>query len=62
MIENKKVWMEPELIVLVRSRPEEAVLGACKQLGTTGDNGPNAGAGYCAGQFCMAGCDGFSNS
>lgn len=28
----KKEWQTPELIVLVRSRPEEAVLGACKAL------------------------------
>jgi hypothetical protein len=30
MTESKKAWVEPELIVLVRSKPEEAVLGACK--------------------------------
>jgi len=35
MTESKKAWMEPELIVLVRSKPEEAVLIACK-----GDGGP----------------------
>ena len=27
---NKKEWEKPQLIVLVRSRPEEAVLFACK--------------------------------
>jgi hypothetical protein len=27
---TKKQWTKPELIVLVRSNPEEAVLGACK--------------------------------
>ncbi|MBC8446887.1 MAG: hypothetical protein H8D78_03980 [Chloroflexi bacterium] len=27
---NKKQWQKPELIVLVRSKPEEAVLTACK--------------------------------
>ena len=26
----KKQWQKPELIVLVRSKPEEAVLTACK--------------------------------
>ena len=27
---NKKVWQKPTLIVLVRSKPEETVLVACK--------------------------------
>ena len=26
----KKSWCEPALIVLVRGKPEEAILGACK--------------------------------
>jgi hypothetical protein len=30
MTESKKTWIEPELIVLTRSKPEEAVLGGCK--------------------------------
>ena len=30
MTESKKVWVEPELIVLVRSNSEEAVLESCK--------------------------------
>ena len=28
--QNEKTWEKPELIVLVRSKPEEAVLLACK--------------------------------
>jgi hypothetical protein len=32
MTESKKAWVEPELIVLVRSKPEEAVLSACKSI------------------------------
>lgn len=33
----KKAWQVPQLIVLVRSKPEEAVLGACKTFfGTPG--------------------------
>jgi len=36
MTESKKAWVEPELIVLVRSKPEEAVLGACKVGGGGG--------------------------
>jgi hypothetical protein len=30
MTESKKAWVTPELIVLVRNNPEEAVLVACK--------------------------------
>jgi len=27
---GKKLWKKPELVVLVRGRPEEAVLAVCK--------------------------------
>ncbi len=30
MEKTKKVWHKPELIVLVRSKPEESVLTVCK--------------------------------
>ena len=30
MTESKKKWVKPELIVLVRNNPAEAVLGSCK--------------------------------
>ena len=33
---EKKTWIEPELIVLVRSKPEEAVLSTCKMIIHTG--------------------------
>lgn len=33
---QKKLWQKPELIVLVRSKPEEAVLAACKKTTGTG--------------------------
>ena len=33
---EKKEWCEPELIVLVRSKPEEAVLAACKRIDLSG--------------------------
>ena len=36
---KKSAWEAPELIVLVRSRPEEAVLIACKQGGQFGSTG-----------------------
>ncbi len=34
----KKIWQRPEMTVLVRSNPEEAVLQTCK---TTTINGPD---------------------
>ena len=34
---QKKEWKSPELIVLVRSKPEEAVLTSCKNVSTPGD-------------------------
>ena len=36
---EKKLWSKPELIVLVRSDPEEAVLVGCKRLGTIKGSG-----------------------
>jgi hypothetical protein len=42
---NKKTWKTPELIVIVRSKPEESVLVTCKGgtiVPPTG--GPGAGA------------------
>jgi hypothetical protein len=40
-----KTWEKPKLIVLVRGKPEEAVLEGCKWFGT-GD-GPNTAQNYC---------------
>ncbi len=39
-IKKKKTWTRPQLIVLVRGKPEESVLQACK---TTTSGGPFAG-------------------
>jgi hypothetical protein len=33
MKQNRKEWRKPELVVLVRSNPEESVLGYCKFFG-----------------------------
>jgi hypothetical protein len=33
---EKKQWTKPELIVLVRNKPEEAVLATCKMFGVGG--------------------------
>jgi hypothetical protein len=37
---NQKKWEKPLLVVLVRGRPEEAVLGTCKY---SFQNGPGGG-------------------
>ena len=31
-------WITPQLVVLVRGRPEESVLWACKKINTLGAN------------------------
>jgi hypothetical protein len=36
MDEQKKVWEEPQLIVLTRGTPEESVLTHCKLIGAIG--------------------------
>jgi hypothetical protein len=41
MTPTKITWRKPELIILTRSRPEEAVLLACK--GAHGVRGPGTG-------------------
>ena len=45
----KKSWSEPELIVLVRGKPEEEVLGVCKD---GSGNGPSGGIWHCAEVTC----------
>ena len=58
MTENKKEWSEPELIVLVRSKPEEAVLTTCKQYGSTSQDGPTSTYNWCATTLpCVPGCN-----
>ena len=47
----KKTWQKPKLIVLVRGKPEERVLGACK---TSTGGGPVSDEGSCRAneQYC----------
>jgi hypothetical protein len=49
---KKKPWSRPELIVLVRSNPEEAVLAGCKTATTVTGGGNQA----CkkTGKMCIA--------
>lgn len=42
---KRKSWEAPQLIVLSRSNPEEAVLSTCKYTGKT--NSPNATWNHC---------------
>ena len=41
--EAKKSWSNPELIVLVRGKPEEAVLGGCKDETSSGNQNSHDG-------------------
>ena len=43
---GKKAWIGPELIVLTRSKPEEAVLSVCKVMDELGPIGVDFGEGY----------------
>jgi hypothetical protein len=43
---EKQAWQKPELIVLVRSYPEEAVLANCKAT-AMGSSSPNTGFNSC---------------
>ena len=51
----KKAWREPALIVIVRGKPEEAVLGACK-VAAGGGLGNVAGACYGDQGSCAYAC------
>ena len=62
--ETKRAWSRPELIVIVRGGPEEAVLWTCKRSGSpthvgSAENGCYAGAG--AGQPCTACAEGLAS-
>ena len=41
---KKKKWFKPELIVIIKTQPEESVLQACKFYVPTGPGGVN---GWC---------------
>jgi hypothetical protein len=53
MEEKKKTWTEPKLTALVRRKPEESILGACKVV--HGVVGPDLRAGGCNWR-CADGC------
>jgi len=60
MTESKKAWVEPELIVLVRSKPEEAVLSGCKYDGMGDISNSNFATG-CQKWSCLT-CDAWEKS
>jgi len=51
---NKRDWKKPELVVLTRNKPEEAVLQACK---TSTDNGAEPTNNGCYTSFYGNPCD-----
>lgn len=64
MTESKKEWVTPELIVLVRSKPEEAVLAACKRATASAGSGSGKSACYTkvTGKCVATQCSVVSNS
>jgi len=54
MMKNMKTWVTPELIVLIRSKPEEAVLEGCK---TSGSMSIGAPPGHAACDFVVIACN-----
>jgi hypothetical protein len=39
MKDRKMSWVKPELVILVRNKPEETVLTACKRSGSNNPDG-----------------------
>jgi len=61
MTESKKNWVTPELIVLVRSKPEEGVLAGCKVFSET-NYGANGIYGTCSITVCLTPCAAIAGS
>lgn len=47
MEKTKKTWKKPELVTLVRSKPEETVLMGCKGCTNPPTSGPSKGSYNC---------------
>jgi hypothetical protein len=61
MEQQKKEWVKPELLVLVRNKPEEQVLSGCKV--TSASVGSGNGASNCASALgCGYPCDVYVSS
>lgn len=50
----KKTWETPQLIVLVRSKPEEAILQVCKDSDPSGPSGTNGICSTDCSDYCQA--------
>jgi len=55
----KKQWRKPELVVLVRPGPEEAILQDCKNWDVLGPQDADA---KCFNVGCLSSCSGLSSS
>ena len=56
---SKKKWITPKLVILVRGRPEELVLVACKTTSSGTGTYPNTTVNKCLGKsegVCRAAC------
>jgi hypothetical protein len=62
MADSMRAWHRPDLIVVVRSKPAEAVLAACK--GSQVLDGPEAAFQRCFvwGSACAGGCSAIGDS
>ncbi len=58
---NKKPWLQPKLIVLVRAGSEENVLAACKGDGSRSSNTGHNG-GCFRGSNCFSTCSSIAGS
>jgi hypothetical protein len=53
---GKKLWIRPELVVLVKSNSDEMVLAACKLNSQPGLSGPEPWFATCAGTVSCTNC------
>ena len=61
MADKKKTWTEPELIVIVRGKPEEGVLWLCKDEFSGGGSGGQNGGCWAEVGGCLS-CDSSAGS
>jgi len=57
MPESKKNWVKPEIIILVRSNPQNAVYGVCRAFHANGPNNMHNGCELHEGGTCPGACD-----
>ena len=51
-VQTQRRWSKPELVVIARSQPEEAVLTACKNTGVIGAG--SHGSNDCTKDSCLS--------